>query len=58
MANWTIGDKISEILIKIQMFSYKTVGLKMFVKWRPFCLKINVLKLYLILSQIYRDTAE
>ena len=36
---WTF----SEILIKIQKFSFKKVHLKLSVKCRPFCLGLNVL---------------
>ena len=38
----TLGTNLSEILIKIRIFSY--MGLKVSsAKWRPFCLVLNVL---------------
>ena len=41
------GTNFSEILIGIQAFSFKKKHLKMSsAKWRPFCLGLNVLKLY------------
>ena len=39
-----LGTNFSEILIRIQTFSFKKMHLKMsFAKWRPFCLGLNVL---------------
>ena len=39
-----LGTNFSEILIKIYIFSFKKMHLKMsFAKWRPFCLGLNVL---------------
>ena len=39
-----LGTNLSEILIKIQIFSFKKMHLKMSSgKWRPFCLGLNVL---------------
>ena len=39
-----LGTNFSEILIEIQIFSFKKMRLKMSsVKWRPFCLGLNVL---------------
>ena len=39
------GTKFSKILIGIHTFSFKKIHLKMSsVKWRPFCLGLNVLK--------------
>ena len=39
-----LGTNFSEIQIGIQTFSYKKMHLKMSsVKWRPFCLGLNVL---------------
>ena len=39
-----LGTSVSEILIKIYTFSFKTMHLKMsFGKWRPSCLGLNVL---------------
>ena len=39
-----LGTNVSEILIKIQIFSFKKMRLKMSSgKWRPFCLGLNVL---------------
>ena len=41
------GTNFSEILIGIQIFSFKKVYLKMWsAKWRPFCLGLNVLTLW------------
>ena len=40
-----LGTNFSEILIGIQIFSFKKMRLKMSsAKWRPFCLGLNVLK--------------
>ena len=33
----------SEILIEIHTFSFQEIYLKMFRKWQPFCLGLNVL---------------
>ena len=39
-----LGTNFSEILIEIQIFSFKKMRLKMSsAKWRPFCLGLNVL---------------
>ena len=44
-----LGTNFSEILIDIYIFSFKKMDLKMSSgKWRPFCLGLNVLKLYII----------
>ena len=41
----TLGTNFSEILIEIRIFSSKKMGLKVSsVKWRPFCLGLNVLR--------------
>ena len=41
----SLGTNFNEILIGIQTFSFKKMHLKMSsVKWRPFCLGLNVLK--------------
>ena len=43
---WTLGTNFSEILIAIHAFSFKKMHLKMSsVKWPPFCLGLNVLRL-------------
>ena len=40
----TLGTNFSEIFIKIRTFSFTKMHLKMLsVKWRPFCLSLNVL---------------
>ena len=40
----TIGTNFSEILIRIQIFSFKKMHLKMSsAKWHPFCLSLNEL---------------
>ena len=41
-----LGTNFSEILIEIQIFSFKKMRLKMSAKWRPFCLGLNVLNIY------------
>ena len=39
-----LGTNFSEILIRIQIFSFKKLRLKMSsAKWRPFCLGLNVI---------------
>ena len=41
----TLGTNFDEILIRIQIFSFKKMHLKVSsTKWRPFCLGLNVLK--------------
>ena len=43
-----LGTNFSQILIGIQPFSFQKMYLKMLpVKWRPFCLGLNVLTLYM-----------
>ena len=40
-----LGTKFSEILIKIHTFLFRKMHLKMLSgKWRPFCLRLNVLR--------------
>ena len=39
----SLGTNFSEILSKIHTFSFKKIHLKMSVKWRQFCLSLNVL---------------
>ena len=42
---WPLGTNFDGIVIEIHTFSSKKMLLKMlFVKWRPFCLGLNVLK--------------
>ena len=42
-----LGTNFSEILIGIQIFSFKKMCLKISsAKWRPFCLGLNVLNCY------------
>ena len=41
----SLGANIREILIKIRTFSFKKIRLKMYGKWRPFCLGLNVLSM-------------
>ena len=44
-----LGTNFSEILIEIDTFSFKKMYLKMSsVKWRPFCLGLNMLRLLAI----------
>ena len=41
-----LGSNFREILIEIQTFSFKKMYLKMSsAKWRPFCLRLNVLRM-------------
>ena len=41
---WPLGTNFSKVLIKIPIFSFKKMHLKVSsVKWRPFCLGLNVL---------------
>ena len=50
-----LGTNFSEIQIGIQIFSYKKMHLRMSsVKWRPFCLGLNVLT-YFGLASLYGD---
>ena len=45
IVNWTLGNGLSEILIKIYTFSLKKMHLKMSSgKWQPFRLSLNELK--------------
>ena len=56
----TLGRNFSEILIEIRIFSFKKVGLKVSsVKWRPFCLGLNVLKVtqYVIIISRHLDNS-
>ena len=47
-----LGTNFSEILIEIQTFSFKKMRLKMsYAKWRPFCLGLNVLMHYTLVSR-------
>ena len=49
-----LGTKFNEILIEIQIFSFKKMHLKMSSgKWRSFCLGLNVLKSILVGSAVY-----
>ena len=42
-----LGTNFSEILIEISTFSFKKMHLKVSsVKWRPFCLGLNVLRIH------------
>ena len=44
LLNEPLGTNFNEILIGIQIFSFKKMRLKMSsAKWRPFCLGLNVL---------------
>ena len=44
-----LGTNFSEILIRIQAFSFKKMHLKMSsAKWRPFCLVLNVLTVTMV----------
>ena len=57
-----LGRKVSEILSGIQIFSFKKMHLKMSsAKWRPFCLGLNVSKIFslywtVFYSLFYRTT--
>ena len=51
----TLGTNFSEILIEIRIFSFKKMGLKVSsAKWRPFCLGLNVLNLFIGHTQKWR----
>ena len=44
-----LGTNFSEILFGIQTFLFNKMHLKMLsAKWRPFCLGVNVLNVYII----------
>ena len=44
---WPLGTNFNEILIEIHSFSFKKMDFKMSSgKWRPFCLGLNVLRLF------------
>ena len=46
-----LGTNFNEISIGIQTFSFKKMHFKMSsAKWRPFCLGLNVLKIYVKIS--------
>ena len=41
---WPLGTKFSEVLIRIEIFSFKKMQLKLpSLKWQPFCLGLNEL---------------
>ena len=43
-----LGTNLSEIIIEAHTFSFKKMHLKMlFGKWRPFCLSLTMLKVYI-----------
>ena len=49
-----IGTNVNEILIEIHIMSFKKLHLNMSsVKWRPFCLGLNVLKWELYITYLY-----
>ena len=51
-----LGTNFSEILIEIYTFSFKTTHLKMpSGKWRPFCLGLIVLTLYMLNSTLLKE---
>ena len=44
-----LGTNFSEILIEIHTFSFKKMHMKMSPgKWRPYCLRLNVLRLLML----------
>ena len=48
---WALGTNFSEILIEIDIFSFKRMHLKLSSgKWRPFCLDLNVWSLSLVVK--------
>ena len=50
---WPLGTNFNEILIGIQTFSFKKMHLKMSsAKCRPFCLSLNVLRLWFVASSV------
>ena len=49
-----LGTNFNEILIGNQTFSFKKIHLKMSsAKWRPFCLGLNVLRIWKAYSKIF-----
>ena len=51
------GTNYSDILIGIHAFSFKKIHLKMSsAKWRPFCLGLNVLASFQLLSCVCQNT--
>ena len=56
-----LGTNFSDILIEIQIFSFKKMGMKISsAKWRPFCLGLNVLTVHtrnggIIKNQTYKE---
>ena len=45
-----VGTNFCEILIGIQTFSFKKIHLEMSsAKWRPFCLRLNVIRKYQVI---------
>ena len=54
-----LGTKFSEIIIAIHWFSFKEMHLKMSSgKWRPFCIGLNLLKLWFATSRVIRHSSE
>ena len=51
-----LGTNFSEILVKIHIFSFKKMHLKMLCgKWRPFCLGLSVLRYGRVIKRIVND---
>ena len=46
-----LGTNISEILIEIQLFSFKKMHLKMSLNWLPFCFGRNMLTFIMLILQ-------
>ena len=54
-----IGTNFNEILIKIHIFSFKKMHLKMSsAKWRPFCLGLNVLKPTFVVAIVHSSVSQ
>ena len=49
----TAGTNFSKIVSEIYIFSFEKIHLKMFAKWRQFCLDLNVLNLEMHITIIH-----
>ena len=57
LLTWPLGTNFSEILIKIVAFSFKKMRLKVSsAKWRPCCLSLNVLMVWLLACHPFRPS--
>ena len=54
-----LGTNFSEISIGIQTFSFTKMDLNMSsAKWRPFCLSLNVLMIYMLFQKLRNEDTE